>query len=55
MDLDQTFAMIVKPMVFRALLAIALFYEQNINEIDIETAFLYGIIDQLLYTKILHG
>ena len=32
-------------MVFWALFAIAVFYALNIEQIDIKTAFLYGIID----------
>ena len=42
-------------MVFRALFAIAAFYNLDIEQMDIKTAFLYGIIDQLLYVEVPKG
>ena len=54
-DFDQTFAAVVKPMAFRALFAIAAFYDLDIEQIDVKTAFLHGIIDQLLYLEVPRG
>lgn len=54
-DFDQTFAAIVKPMAFRALFAIATFYELDIEEIDVKTVFLHGIIDELFYNEVPKG
>ena len=34
---------------------IAAFYNLDINQIDIKTAFLYGFIDQLIYVELLKG
>ena len=54
-DIDQTFAVVVKLMAFRALFAIAAFYNLDIEQIDVKTAFLHGIIDQFLYVKVPRG
>lgn len=51
MDFDQTFAAVVKPIVFRVLFAIAAFYDLNVDQIDVKTAFLYGFINQLIYIE----
>ncbi len=50
-NFDQTFAVVVKPMAFRVLFAIAAYYDLDIDQIDIKTAFLYGLIDQLIYIE----
>ena len=42
-------------MAFRVPFAIAAFYDLNIDQIDNETAFLYGLIDQLVYVEILNA
>ncbi len=47
-DFDQTFAAIVKPMAFRVFFAIAAYLDLDINQMDVKTAFLYGMIDQLV-------
>lgn len=39
-------------MIFCVLFVIAAFYNFNINQIDRMTAFLYDLIDQLIYIKI---
>ncbi len=54
-DFDQTFAAVVKPRAFRVLFAIAAYYNLDINQMDIKTAFLYGMIDQLVYVQIPKG
>lgn len=54
-DFDQTFAAVVKPMAFRVLFAIAAFYDLQIDQMDVKTAFLYGLIDQLIYVEIPKG
>lgn len=51
-DFDQTFAAIIKPIAFRVFFAIAVFYNLDINQIDVKTAFLYSLIDQLVYVEI---
>lgn len=45
--------MVVKLMAFRALFAIAIVYNLDIEQIDVKTAFLHGIIDQVLYKEVL--
>lgn len=54
-DFDQTFAAVVKPMAFRVLFAIAAFYDLEIDQMDVKTAFLYRDIDQLLYVELAKG
>ncbi len=44
-DFDQTYAAVVKPMAFRVLFAIAAYYDFDIDQMDMKTAFLYGFID----------
>ena len=51
-DFDQTFAEVVKPMAFRALSAIAAYYYLDIDQMEVKTAFLYGLIGQLIYVEI---
>ena len=50
-DFEQTNAFVVKPMAFRLLFAIAAFYDLDIEQLDVVTAFLYGVIDQLIYVQ----
>ena len=54
-NFDQTFAAVVKPIAFRVLFAITAYYDLNINQMDLKTAFLYGLIDQLVYVQIPKG
>ena len=42
---NQTFTAVIKPMAFRALFAIAAYYNFEIEQIDVKTAFLYGPIN----------
>ena len=39
-------------MAFRVLFAIAAFYDLDIDQMDVKTAFLYSLIDQLVYIEI---
>ena len=54
-DFDQTYASVVKPMAFRVLFAIAAYYDLDIDQMDVKTAFLCGLIDQLVYVQIPKG
>ncbi len=36
-------------MAFRVFFAITAYYDLNIDQIDVKTSFLYGMIDQLVY------
>ena len=54
-DFDQIFAVVVKPMAFRVFFAITAFFDLDIDQIDVKTAFLYGLIDQLVYVEIPKG
>ena len=42
-------------MVFRDLFAIAAFFDLDIDQMDVKTAFLYGLIDQLVHVEIPKG
>lgn len=50
-DFDQTYASVMKPMAFRSLFALAAFFDLDIDQIDVMTAFLYGLIDQFIYVE----
>lgn len=54
-DFDQTFAAIVKLMAFRVFFTIAAFFNLDIDPIDIKIAFLYGLINQLVYIEMPKG
>lgn len=54
-DFDQTYAAVVKPMAFRVLFAIAAYFDLDIDQMDVKTAFLYGLIDQLIYVELPKG
>ena len=51
-NFDQTFAAVVKPMAFRTLFAVVAFFNLDIEQMDVKTAFLYGLIYQLVYIDI---
>lgn len=51
-DLAQSFAALLKPMAFRVFFAIASFYNLEIDQIDVETVFLYGLINHRVYVEI---
>ena len=42
-------------MAFQALFAITAFYDLDIEQMDVKTAFLHGIIDQLVYVEVPKG
>ena len=50
-DFDQNFAAAIKPMAFRVLFAIAAFLDLDIDQMDVKTALLYGLINQLVYVE----
>lgn len=52
---DQTFAAVIKPMAFRVLFAIAAFKNLNIDQMNVETAFLYSLIDKVMYVQLPPG
>ena len=54
-NFKQTFDAMVKPMVFRVLFVVAAYFDLYIDQIDVKTAFLYGLIDQLVYVDITKG
>lgn len=49
-DLNQTFIALVKSMIFWVWFIITVYFDLNINYIDIKTVILYGLI--LIYVKI---
>lgn len=42
-------------MAFQVLFAITAYYNLDIDQMDVKTAFLYGFIDQFIYVKIPKG
>ena len=54
-DFEQTYASVVKPMAFRLLFALAAHHDLDIEQLDVVTAFLYGVIAQLIYVQMPKG
>lgn len=54
-DYDQTFAAVMKPMAFRILFAVAAALDLDIDQIDVKTAFLYGVVQELIYVHMPPG
>jgi len=50
-DYNETFASVVKPMSYKALFAIAAALDLEIEQMDVKTAFLYGLIDEEIYVE----
>jgi hypothetical protein len=50
-DYDQTFASVVKPMSYKALFAIAASLDLEIEQMDVKTAFLYGLVEEDIYVQ----
>jgi transposase InsO family protein len=51
-DFHETFASVVKPMSYRVLFAIACILGWEIDQMDVKTAFLYGMIDADVYIEL---
>ena len=47
----KTFAIVVKPMSYKALFAIAAAYDLEIEQMDVKIAFLYGDVDTNIYIR----
>ena len=54
-DHKDNFSPVVTDTTFRCVLVIALLNEWNMEVVDIETAFLYGVLDEEIYMKIPEG
>jgi hypothetical protein len=50
-DYDQTFASVVKPMSYKTLFAIAASLDLEIEQMDVKTAFLYGLVEEDIYVQ----
>lgn len=51
-DFQETFASVVKPMSYRVLFALACMLGWEIDQMDVKTAFLYGLIDTEVYVEL---
>lgn len=52
MDFDQIYTVVIKLIAFQVLFAIAAYFDLNINQIDVKTAFFYELINQLIYINL---
>lgn len=48
-NFNQTYTAVIKPLVFRVQFAVVAYYDLDIDQMDIKIAFLYDLIDQLVY------
>ena len=55
LDYHETFSAVVKPMSYKAIFAIASANDWDIEQMDVKTAFLYGLIDGEIYVEVPHG
>jgi hypothetical protein len=54
-DYNETFASVVKPMSYKALLAIAAALDLEVEQMDVKTAFLYGAVQEEIFMEQPHG
>ena len=52
---NETFASAVKPLSYKAIVAIAAANDWEIHQMDVKTAFLYGRVDEKIYVEQLTG
>lgn len=50
-DYHKTFASVVKPMSYKAIFAIAVVLDLEIEQLDMKTGFIYGNIDEKIYVE----
>ena len=48
-DFNKTFALVVKPISYKAIFALAAALDQELEQMDIKTAFLYGNVEETIY------
>ena len=51
-DFNETFASVVKPMSFKTVYAIALARRYYIEQMDIQTTYLYSYIKEIIYVEL---
>ena len=51
LDYNETFASVVKPMSYKAILAIAAAMDWDIEQMDVKTAFLYGQVEEEIFVE----
>ena len=48
-DYNKTFALVVKPKSCKAIFALCVARDWNINHMDVKTAFFYGLVEEIIY------
>lgn len=48
-DYNKTFASVVKPMSYKAIFALCAARNWDIDHMDVKTAFLYGLVEEIIY------
>ena len=48
-DYNETFASVVKPMSYKAIFALCAARDWDIDHMDVKTAFLYGLVEEIIY------
>jgi hypothetical protein len=54
-DHTETFSGVVRAAAFRVLFALAAYFDLEIEQLDIQTAFLYSDLEEVIYTEQPHG
>ena len=55
LDYNETFASVVKPMSYKAIISLAAIYNWELEHMDIKMAFFYDKINKEVYVKQLTG
>jgi Reverse transcriptase (RNA-dependent DNA polymerase) len=54
-DYTETFSGVVRAAAFRVIFALAAYFDLEIEQLDVQTAFLYRDLEEAIYAEQLHG
>ena len=54
-DYTETFSGVVRAAAFRVIFALAAYFDLEIEQLDVQTAFLYSDLEEVIYAEQPHG